>query len=106
MLTATLAGVGLVAAWRKVNLAAIFAGPAIFIPALVLGGAANTFSEVPMASFIMIALAPVAEWSLRLPPMRRWVERPLNAVAVVVILLPCVVAVALAMRAETLEFGE
>ena len=105
LLTATLAGVGLIAALRKLNVAALFAGPAVFLPALMLGGLANTFSEVPAASFILVSLAPCALWSLRLPPLRTWSGRTLAVAAVVSVLIPCALAVALAMRAESLDFG-
>ncbi len=105
LLTATLAGIGLIAAVRKLDVTAVFVGPAVFLPALMLGGAVNTFSEVPIASFILIGLAPCALWSLSLPPMRRWSGRALAVAAVVAVLVPCAVAVALAMRAESLDFG-
>ena len=104
--TATLAGIGLIAALRRMDVTALFAGPAIFFPALMLGGAANTFSEVPAASFILVALAPCALWILCLPSMRRWSGRTRVAAAIVAVLVPCAVAVALAMRAETLDFGK
>lgn len=103
--TATLAGLGLIAFQRRLEVAALFAGPAIFFPALMLAGAANTFSEVPTASFILVAVAPCALWSLRLPLTRRWSGRVLAAAALVAMLIPCAVAVALAMRAESLDFG-
>lgn len=105
LLTATLAGVGLLAALRKLNVAAIFAGPAVFFPALMLAGLTNTFSEVPTASFILVALAPCGWWSLRLPPLRAWSGRRLTVAALVSVIIPCAVAVALAMRAESLDFG-
>ena len=104
LLTATFAGVALVASVRKLDVATIFAGPAIFLPALMLGGAANTFSEVPLASFILLALIPCLLWSLCLPPMRHWSGRTLVTAAAMAVLAPCTVAVILAMRAETLEF--
>ena len=104
--TATLAGLGFIAALRRLDVAALFAGPAVFFPALMLGGAGNTFSEVPVMSFILVALAPCALWTLRLPPMRRRSGRALAIAAIIVVLIPCAMAVALAMRAETLDFGE
>ena len=103
--TSTLAGVGIIAARWRLDVTALFVGPAIFFPALMLGGAANTFSEVPGASFILIALAPCALWCLRLRVFRRLSDRSRAATAVVAVLVFCVVAVVLAMRAETLDFG-
>lgn len=105
LLTATQAGISLTVFLRKLDVAAHFAGPAVFFPALMLGGAANTFSEVPVASFILVALAPCALWSLRLPPARRWSGRTRATAACVVIVIPCAVAVILAARAESLDFG-
>jgi len=104
--TATLVGVGFVAAMWRLDVTALFAVPTVFFPALMLGGLTNTFSEVPAASFVLVALAPCALWSLRLPPMRRWSGRSLAAAALVAVLIPCAVAVALALRVETLDFGE
>ncbi len=103
--TATLAGLGLIAVRWKLDVVALFAGPSIFFPALMLAGAANTFSEVPASSFILVAVAPCALWSLSLPPMRRWSGRARVAAAIIAVLIPCAVAVAFAMRAETLDFG-
>ena len=105
LLTATLAGIGLIAALRKLDVTALFLASAVFLPALMLAGAANTFSEVPAASFVLIGLAPCALWSLNLPPLRRWSGRAPVAAAVVAVIIPCLVAVALAMRAESLDFG-
>jgi hypothetical protein len=105
LLAAAIAGVGFVASLRKLDIVSIFAGPAVFVPALMLAGGTNTFSEVPAASFILVALAPSALWSLQLPPMRRWSGRALAAAGVVAVLIPCAVAIILAMRAETLDFG-
>jgi hypothetical protein len=104
--TATLAGVGLVAAMRRLEVTAILAGPAICVPALMLGGAAGTYSEVHLASFILIAIDPCALWSLSLPVARRGSVRAIRTAAVLAMLVPCAVAVMLAMRAESLDFGE
>ena len=105
LLTATFAGVALVAAVRKLDVAAMLAGPAVFIPALMLNGATNTFSDVPWASFILIALVPCLLSGLCFPPIRHRFGRALIAAAAVAVLVPCAVAVVLALRAETLDFG-
>lgn len=105
LLISTVAGVGFVARALKLSIAMVLTGPAVFIPALMLGGAANTFSEVPLASFILIALVPCALWCLRLPPLRRSSGRSFAIAAAIVVLLPCAAAVILALRAESLDFG-
>ena len=87
------------------GVAALFTGPAVFFPALMLGGATSTFSEVPWANFILIALVPCLLWSLCLPPMRHWSGRALVTAAAVAVLVPCAVAVILALHAETLDFS-
>lgn len=105
LMTATLAGLGFVTALRKIDTAALFAGPAIFLPALMLAGAENTFSEVPVASFILVAVAPYALWLLRLPPLLGWSKRARTIAVIVAVLAPCAIAVALALRAESLDFS-
>jgi hypothetical protein len=106
LMSATLAGIGLIAAIRNLELAPIFAGPAVFFPALMLNGAESTYSDVPVASFILVALAPCALWGASLPPMRSQSGRALAVTATIAILIPCAFAIALAMRAESLDFGE
>jgi hypothetical protein len=85
---------------------AIALGPSVFLPALMLGGAANTYSEVPLASFILAALAPVGLGLGRLMPASMRVGRRGMLVAAMLFLAPCVVALALALRAESLDFGQ
>lgn len=106
LLTSTLAGVGIIAAWRKLDAAVLLAVPTIFLPALMLAGAMNTFSEVPVVSFILVALAPCALWTLRLPPLAGGSERARALAALAAITIPCAIAIALAMRAESLNFNE
>lgn len=50
LMTATLAGLGFVAALRKSDTTSLFTGPATFLPTLMLAGAENTFSEVPVVT--------------------------------------------------------
>jgi hypothetical protein len=88
------------------NISVLFSAPAIFLPGLLLGGAVNTFSEVPVTAFVLAAFAPCALWLVFLPPIRRWPLRFQAAAAVIAVLVPCATAVTLAMRAETLDFGE
>lgn len=106
LLTAVLCGIGLVAALWNLELAALFGAPAIFFPALMLAGAANTYSEVPLAAFALTAFAPCMLWILLVRPIRLWQERALTVAAVVALLIPCAAAVVMAARTETLEFDE
>ncbi len=105
LMTSSLCGVGAVAILRKLDLMGVCGAPALFFPALLLGGATNTFSEVPNASFALVALAPCALLLLRVPPLRHWSGSTHPAAPVVALLVPCAVAIVLAMRAESLDFG-
>jgi hypothetical protein len=106
LMTAIFAGVCLVAAIGKLDLTALIVAPAMFFPALMLAGAANTYSEVPVTSFAVIAFAPCALWLLQLPPFRRWPAPAVAIAAVVAALIPCIAGVALAARVETIEFSD
>jgi hypothetical protein len=61
---------------------------------------------VPLASFILAALAPVGLGLGRLMPASMRVGRRGMLVAAMLFLVPCVVALALALRAESLDFGQ
>lgn len=94
-----LAGAGLVLAIHKIPPTSLLTGPCFFIPALMLSDQQNTFSEIPIASFILIAAAPLSLVFIRIPKVRAWFEtRPVALLTLVSI--PCFVAVGLAMRAE------
>ena len=105
LLAASLGGAGVAALFWKLDLVALLAAPAIFYPALMLNGRANTFSEVPAASFILIALAPCALLVLRWPMPPRWPAPIRHAAPFIALLLPCALAVLLALRAEPLDFS-
>jgi hypothetical protein len=105
LLTAGFFGAGVIAALWEQNVAVLFAAPAVFFPGLMLGGAANTFSEVPVTAFALVAFAPCVLWLLLLPPVRRWPLRVQAAAALVAVSIPCIVAVILALRVESLDFG-
>ncbi len=106
LMTASVCGIGLIAALWKLELAPLFAAPAVFLPVLLLAGAANTYSEVPVSSFACVAFAPCALWLLLLPPLRRLPARALLAVAVVAVTIPCIAGVVMAARVETLDFDQ
>lgn len=99
LLGSSLAGVGLVTAIAGIRTSALYAGPACFIPALMLADHQNAYSDIPIASFALIAIAPT--W-LVLPVIAKansWFEsRPIGLA--LWFLIPCIVAVGLAIRAE------
>lgn len=77
-------------------------GAGIMLPGLMLVGHQDTFSEVPIASFATIALAPLTLAPLLLPNVRRshW-GLPLS---VGLLLAMLALGIGLAMRAESLSF--
>ena len=105
LLAASLAGLGLVAAVTKLDAAEAYIPVALFLPALMLAGATSTYSEVPPTSFVLVAFAPCALWLLELPLCRRLSAVTRTAAAVAALLLPLAIAVILAVRAESLDFG-
>jgi len=99
LISCALSGVGLVAIIKWQRLKTVFAGPAAFIPGLMLADRLNTYSEIPVASFVLVALAPGLFFGLHLAKVRTWFEaRPI--VLAIAFLIPCVVAAGLAIRAE------
>jgi hypothetical protein len=106
LMIACLGGAGLVAALWATQTRALLAAPAAFLPPLMLAGAANTYSEVPAAAFAWVAFAPCALWLLAIPRLRRLPPWAFAAVAILFVLIPCAVAVAMAARVEKLDFGE
>jgi hypothetical protein len=106
LMSAALCGIGLIAMIQKLETPPVYAGSALFFPALMINGADSTFSEVPIASFVLAVLAPCALYALSLPPLQRLPSRALPFAALIAILIPCGIAVALAVRAESLDFGE
>jgi len=104
LMTASLAGAGLVSILWKVDTGPLLAGPAVFLPALLLAGAVNTYSEVPRQAFAAVAFAPCALWLLRLPPLRHLPAPALTVATVLLVLIPCAAGVILAAWAEDLDF--
>lgn len=102
-LGASLGGIA-VAARRKADAGAAVPGAAVLLPGLLLIGNNTTESEVPLASFLLVALAPLALLPTLLPPFGRWQGVRLKLLQLALILAPLIVAVVLAMRAESLEF--
>ena len=106
LLTTSLCAVGLAAAVWKQDLAFLLPAPCVFFPGLLLAGAANTYSEVPVTAFAGVAFAPSALLLVFLPQIRRLPLRALTAMAVTALLIPCAAGVALAARFESLDYGE
>jgi hypothetical protein len=102
-LGASLGGIA-VAARRRADAGGAAPGVAVLLPGLLLTGQTTTFSEVPLTSFLLVALAPLALLPTLVPPLGRWQGIRLKLLQFILILATLVVAVVLAMRAESLEF--
>lgn len=77
-----------------------------FLPGLILSGRIQVDSQVPLASFWLVALAPLTLLPFLIPwvnRQNRWLVIPLRTLLV---LAPLVVSVVLAMQHEQLAFGE
>jgi hypothetical protein len=77
-----------------------------FLPGLMLGARPSLESNVPGASFWLVALAPLVLLPFLLPAVARKTGWKPPALRAALVLLPLVVAVALAARHETLVFEE
>lgn len=102
MATCSLAAAALIAGVQGRDGSVLWGIPCLTLPALMLAGWSGTSSEVPLTSFLLVGLSawPLVGFQYQ-QPSSRWRGRILRGVLV---LLPVSVAVALAMRAETLEF--
>ena len=93
-------GVALAAWWTGADVRSAAPIAAVSLPALMLVGQQSTFSDVPLLSFALVALAPLGLAPLLLPALRR--RR--GVVGLVLLLLASGVAVVLADCAESLSF--
>ncbi len=99
VLSCALAGVGLLILLYRLRSTSLYSGPATYLPGLMLGGYLNTYSQIPAVSFGLMAIAPGLLVLLHGDTLRRWFEaRPIALLAT--FLIPCVLAVGLAIRAE------
>lgn len=97
-------GIATVAWWWRAESGGTVPGVAVLLPGLLLAGQSETFSEVPVWSFVLVALAPLAAGPALLPVWNRLPTRCLRALEAALMLLPLVTAVILAVRAESLAF--
>jgi hypothetical protein len=81
-----------------------FAAVVVFLPGLLLTGQQETFSEVPLTSFLLAGLAPLALVPMLLPFLARCQRWARWLLGLILPLIPATLAVVLAMQAVTLEF--
>ena len=94
-----LVAIGLITLKSRPQLTGLYIGPVVYILGLILGAFSNTYSDIPWISFALIAVAPALCLILYSMKCQAWFEARPFALAIL-LLLPCVVALGLAMRAE------
>ena len=105
LLGAGLGGVAIASQWGRANAAGAMPALSVLLPGILLSGWRDTFSEVPAWSFLLPAVAPIILAVLWLPGVRRLGGWPRWVAGVVVALIPAILAVVLAARAEPLDFS-
>lgn len=102
LLSAALIGVALVAIWRPVDASPLALATSLFLSALMLLGydATSSFSEVPRASFLLVAGAPLFLLFTELPQVRDLPPKWQAAIQCGLLALPISIAVALAVAYE------
>ena len=105
MIAVVLLLVGVVAAVWKQDISFLLPAACVFFPGLLLAGAANTFSEVPLAAFACVAFAPSALFPGFFPQFQRLPVKTRITLAVISLLIPCAAGIAMAVRYESLDFG-
>jgi hypothetical protein len=103
VLLAVLGGLGIVALALGRATNGVAAATAVLLPGLMLSGQQDTFSDVPVACFALVALSPLALAPSLLPAWRRYQKKGLWALQLVLVLLPLIGALALAAQTGLLN---
>jgi hypothetical protein len=104
MASVAFTGPALVACFLPGDTGAAMPAAAIVLPGLMFSAQQETFSEVPLRSFLLVGLAPLALMPLLLPFLgrqkgwRHWLP------ALVLVLAPATLALILAVQKESLAF--
>ncbi len=106
ILGSALLGVAVVAGSTKVDARGAIPAFVGFFPGLLLSGRALTTSEVPAASFVLVALAPLTLLPWAIPNLSRRKGPWPRVTRMVSVLVPLVVALVLAGRVESLPWDE
>lgn len=98
--SSALLGVGIIALFVPCNVKSGYAAPAMFFPAMMLFAQLSSFTDVPLASFLLLAIAPGAIL-LALPEMTTMLEKCSTQcrIAAALLLLCIPLAAALTMAA-------
>jgi hypothetical protein len=99
-----LAGMGLVAWWRRADASGAIPAAVVILTGLLLMGQRETGVEtIPWSAFAVAALAPLmlaGAW-----PIRHWPGLPRHLARLLLILIPLIVAILLAQQAGDLDLG-
>lgn len=82
-----------------------WSGPAVFFPALSLGAATNTYSDLPVATFALIGLAPAGLALFLIPLLWPHCSHRRMIWATLVLAIPGALAVAIAVSTESIGVG-
>jgi hypothetical protein len=106
VLAVSLFGIACLAMFADIDCGGIAPAMAVLLPGLLLAAHYETYSEVELKSFLLVALSPLAWLLLLIWPLNRirnhWIQLILSQLF---ILIPVVLAVIFAMQAEELDFG-
>ena len=106
ILGSALLGVAVVAGSTKVDARGAIPAFVGLLPGLLLSGRALTTSEVPAASFVLVALAPLTLLPWLIPNLSRRKGPWPRVIRLVSVLVPLVVALVLAGRVESLPWEQ
>jgi len=99
LLSCIVSGIGTVCMLTRQRPNHFFAGPSVLIPGLMLVGALDTYSNVPLASFALVAVSPGFLALLHWKKLAAWSETHIKTL-LLISSIPGLIAVGLAIRAE------
>jgi hypothetical protein len=105
LMTTALCSLGVITAYFKFSVRELLLAPAVFFPALMLAGAANTYSNVPATTYALSGLAPVSLLVFLLPYWKRYSAKTVITLIFLTISTVSLAALVLAACAEDLEYG-
>ncbi len=91
--------------WKPISFKVAGQLLALTLPALMLSAQQNTYSEIPVISFILIAIAPLAFIPALLPAFKKFSPRAQLAALIVLPIIPVAIAFGLAIKAEGFAIG-
>ena len=101
---AALSGIAAVALATKADAGAALPAAAVFLTGVLVIGHHETYSEVPVKSFVLPAVAPLAAAAALVPPLTRLTGARLRLLQFTLLLIPLAAAVWLAEAAEPMDF--